>query len=90
MHWITQGKSHAARVGMCTRASGCPAKRLKPSTWFHEPQAELGCVARRDGGREPDLPGSRGPAGDTKVIRLARNLSGSERNDTPRSRNEAD
>ena len=75
---------------MGTKASGCPAKGLKPPTWFHEPQTELGCVAGRDGGREPDRAGSRGPAGDTKVVRPARNLSGSDRNNTIRLRNEAD
>jgi hypothetical protein len=53
------------------------------------PQAELAVFAGRTAVGKPERAASRGRAAGTKVITLAKNLSGSERNDT-RSRNEAD
>ena len=58
--------------------------------WLCEAQAEIGYVARRDGGREPGRAGNRGPAWlGMKAIMSDRNLPGSKGIRTTRSRNQA-
>src|SRR5436309_1351758 len=68
MHGISQGKSRATEVGMCPKAPGCPAKRLKPPPGFCEPQGVFGRVAGRDRGWETGRPGNRRPAGVARKL----------------------
>jgi hypothetical protein len=79
MYLITEGKSRAARVGTCPKASGCPAKRLTPPPGFASRKRCLavspGGTASRNGPiREPWTGG-----GGTKVIRLAKGVPGLQR-----------